>query len=220
MSKTHRKNTKIDPLQLQGLIYNKPMPESWRRAIEAKGLTAVARVLDRYHVLTGCNVCGMLSKHKIFTIRTCQPRCPHCMETKLRLDAKDVGAVYLRQDPDDIMYSFYLAPCGHEIRRQPDRLRQVAAGKNELHCETCQELREKAEAEERGWVRIGPDTEGCPNYRIYQHGCGHRQRVARANMQTGRFNCEFCGESWSSAPSWLYLLELALPGYGAAVKLG
>lgn len=80
-----------------------------------------------------------------------------------------------------------------------------------------------ATAASRGWQLIGADTKGNVNYRLYGHadnGCGHVQRVAIANMETGRFSCEACGECWASAPSAIYLSRFRVPGVGTQVKLG
>ncbi|MCD1636953.1 GIY-YIG nuclease family protein [Martelella mediterranea] len=69
---------------------------------------------------------------------------------------------------------------------------------------------------------VGPDPENDPNYRLYRHstGCGHRQRIAVANMSSARFGCERCGECWSSAPSNLYLISFTVPNQGEYLKLG
>ncbi|WJS86304.1 GIY-YIG nuclease family protein [Paracoccus sp. TOH] len=197
-----------------------PIPEAWHDLAHQKGMTIIARVQDRYHLALACGTCGRPSKHKISALRACQPQCPHCLEAQWRAAAEQAGLEYLRRDPEDMMYAWYRAPCGHEVRRQPDRMRQIGAGRNGLRCETCHAAREAAEAESCGWVLIGSDPEGDANYRLYQHGCGHQQRIARGNLQTGRFSCGCCGECWSAAPSWLYLLRLHLPGHGPVVKLG
>lgn len=220
MSKAYRKNTRID-LSQEGLqIINMPIPDRWHDLARRKGMTIIARVQDRFHLALACDACGRPSKHKIFALRACQPQCPHCLEAQWQADAERAGLTCLRRDPENNMYNWYRAPCGHELRRQPDRMRQIAAGKNSARCETCHTAREAAEAEARGWSLIGSDPEGDASYRLYEHSCGHRQRIARGNLQTGRFSCASCGECWSAAPSWLYLLRLTLPDYGPVVKLG
>lgn len=220
MPKANRKNTKIDLSQQDLPIIDMPIPEAWYVLARQKGMTIIARIQDRFHLALACDACGKPSKHKVYSLRVCEPQCPHCLEAEWRVKAEQAGLKLLRRDPDDHAYAFYRAPCGHEIRRQPDRMRQIAAGHNGWRCEICHTTQQAAEAEARGWVLIGADPEGKINYRLYQHDCGHRQRVARANMQTGRFSCANCGECWSAAPSWLYLLRLDLPGHGPVVKLG
>lgn len=220
MTKAYRKNTKLDLTQHGMQIIDMPIPDRWHDLARQKGMTIVARIQDRYHLALICDACGSPSKHKIFALRMSQPQCPHCLETQWRTEAKQAGLEYLRRDPEDNMYAFYRAPCGHEVRRQPDRMRQIAAGKNDSRCETCHAAREAAEAEVHGWTLIGPDPKSDAGYRVYQHGCGHWQRIARANMQTERLACANCGECWSSAPSYLYLLRMTLPGHGVVVKLG
>ncbi|WCR19807.1 GIY-YIG nuclease family protein [Paracoccus alcaliphilus] len=197
-----------------------PIPGAWHDLARQKGMTIVARVQDRYHLALACDACGKPSRHKISALRVCQPQCPHCLESQWQADAERAGLTFLRRDPDDNMYSWYRAPCGHELRRQPDRMRQIAAGKNGSRCEICHAAREAAEAETCGWSLLGPDPEGDVSYRLYQHGCGHQQRIARANMQTNRFACTNCGTCWSAAPSWLYLLRMTFPDFGPVVKCG
>lgn len=70
--------------------------------------------------------------------------------------------------------------------------------------------------------RRGPDPEGDASYRLYRHaeGCLYRQRIARANLQTGRFDCATCGETWTAAPSALYLMQFTLPSGTTVLKLG
>ena len=46
------------------------------------------------------------------------------------------------------------------------------------------------------------------------------QRVARANMQSGRFTCNECSGDWPSEPSFLYLMRFKLPEREAMVKFG
>ena len=220
MTKAYRKNTMLDLSQSDLPIIEMSVPDAWHDIARQKGMPIIARVQDRYHLALACGQCGKLSRHKIYALRVSRPQCPHCLESQWRADTERAGLTFLRRDPDDTMYAIYRAPCGHEVRRQPDRMRQIAVGQNSFRCETCHAAREAVEAETRGWSLIGPDPEGDANYRLYQHGCGHRQRIARSNMQTNRFACASCGECWSAAPSWLYLLRLSLPGYGPVVKAG
>lgn len=220
MQKAHHKNTMLD-LGQEGLqIIDMPIPDPWRDLARQKGMTIIARIQDRYHLALACGQCGKPSKHKVFSLRACQPQCPHCLDSQWRADAEKAGLTFLRRDPENMMYAWYRAPCGHDVRRQPDRMRQIGNDRNGWHCETCHAAREAAEAKACGWLLLGPDPEGNTNYRVYQHGCGHRQRIARGNLQTERFACASCGECWSAAPSWLYLLRLSLPGYGPVVKAG
>ena len=73
----------------------------------------------------------------------------------------------------------------------------------------------------QGWTRLGIDPEGDPNYRLYRHdACGTDQRIARANMQSGRFSCRGCGKDWPAAPSNIYLMAFTLASGRQVVKLG
>lgn len=221
MSPKHKPQPLENDLSQTGLqIFNMPIPEHWYDLARSKGHDLIVRVQDRFHLALRCHRCGRLARHKLYTLRANQPQCPHCLESQWRDDAARAGLVLIRRDPANNMYAFYRAACGHEVRRQPDRMRQIAEGRNALRCETCHAAREAAEAEARGWSLIGPDPEARVGYRCYKHSCGHRQSIARVNMQTGRFACAACGECWSAASSWLYLLRLTLPGHGPVVKMG
>ncbi|CUI00341.1 hypothetical protein PHA8399_02472 [Leisingera aquaemixtae] len=91
----------------------------------------------------------------------------------------------------------------------------------DVRCETCHSRKEQKEAAAQGWALIGADPDRDPNYRLYRHReCGHTQRVARVNMQTGRFGCGKCGDDWPAAPSHLYAMQFKLPNGAQLVKLG
>lgn len=92
-----------------------------------------------------------------------------------------------------------------------------------LRCDTCHARRLDEEAERQGWSLHGPEPEGDQRCRLYARaaeGCGHVQRIARANMISGRFGCAACGEGWATAESALYLMRFDLPDFGLVVKLG
>jgi len=149
--------------------------------------------------------------------------CKSCQFERRQAEAQSVGLVYLGRDPDDPHYGRYrVTECGHEVRRQFELVQRVADGTTGLRCEVCHRAREEAEARTRGWRLVGPDPDGEPNYRLYAHagGCGATQRIARANMQTGRFSCETCGDVWSAEPSALYLMSFAAPDRRPVLKVG
>jgi hypothetical protein len=114
----------------------------------------------------------------------------------------------------------YLAPCGHEITRQFQFVARIAAGEVQHRCEICLAARDDDVARERGWSLVGPAPKRDKSYRLYQHECGHRQGITRQNMQTGRLNCAQCGTAWTSGPSALYLIEVALPDGRMYLKFG
>jgi hypothetical protein len=148
--------------------------------------------------------------------------CPHCHEARLKARTQQAGLTFLRRDPEERGYAFVLAPCGHTIRRQFSLLDSVGNGSSGIRCEVCHAAREAEEAQTRSWELLGPDPTGVRGYRLYRHGegCGHVQRIARANMQSGRFNCEACGEGWSSAPSAIYVMQFQVPDLGNLTKIG
>ena len=193
----------------------------WRAAASAKGFKIVQRIKDRYHLLLACQSCGLAHASKIFVLMNSQPQCPHCIEARWQADAAAAGLKWAGRDPEDRHYGHYIAPCGHNLRRQFEMVKRAAEGLCSVRCEICHADKEQAEAEERGWHLIGEDTGGNQNYRLYRHAsCGHEQRIARANMQTSRFACGQCGEDWPAAPSYLYAMQFRLASGLRLVKLG
>lgn len=193
----------------------------WRAAAEAKGFGILQRVKDRYHLLLSCQSCGRTHASKIFVLMNSQPQCPHCIEARWQADAEASGLKWAGRDPQSRHHGFYVADCGHRLRRQLELIKRIAAGTCSHRCEICQRKKEEEEAAAQSWSLIGPAPDGAANYRIYRHqACGQEQRIARANMQTGRFQCSNCGEGWSSAPSFLYVMQLKLANGANLVKLG
>ena len=204
-------------------IYAAPLSEAWVHAAKEKAYRIVARVIDRYHVALECGLCGTLNLARAFTLRKCRPVCKGCQFNERQEEAQSVGLVYLGRDADDPHYGRYrVTECGHEIRRQCALIKRVVEGATGLRCGVCHRAREEAEARARGWRLVGPDPDGEPNYRLYAHedGCGETQRIARANMQTGRFACETCGDVWSAEPSAVYLMRFSFPGRRPVLKAG
>ena len=202
-------------------VFPGPILPSWISAAEAKGFHIAGRVLDRLHLALRCKRCGALNKVKRFTLMSAQPLCHACIQTGRQADAATAGLVFLRRDPSDRHYDLYRAPCGHEVRRQTGLVKRMAAGLADIRCKTCHSETETREARVRGWTLIGSDPGGDPSYRLYRHDeCDHEQRVARANMQTGRFCCASCDNGWFAEKSYLYAMRFVLPSGRELVKLG
>ena len=202
-------------------FFPKPPKGSWLEAARKKGFDIAARIIDRYHLALRCRVCGAVHKSKVFTLMSAQPQCPACLEQEWRRDAEAAGLVYLTRDPSDRHYCSYRASCGHEVRRQIGLVKRIAAGDTGLRCETCHAATEAAEATDRGWTLLGPDPMGNANYRAYRHDdCGQTHRIARANMQSGRFMCPVCDEGWAADPSYIYAMAFTLATGREVVKLG
>lgn len=194
----------------------------WQTTARDKGFTITGRIRDRYHLALRCHACGHHHSSRIYTLMTTQPQCPACLLGRLERDAHAAGLTHLRRDPAHRHYSLYRATCGHMVRRQHEMVKRIATGSTDLRCETCHAATETQEARRRGWMLIGPDPDGDPNYRLYTHadGCGALQRIARANMQTGRFTCATCGEGWTASRSYLYAMSFTLATGRELVKLG
>ena len=193
----------------------------WTITAASKGFDFVGRVVNRLNFALMCQQCGNLNKVNRYTLMSAQPLCRACVERAWKADATAAGLTFLRRDPDHRHYAFYLAECGHEIRRQFEMIKRMAAGLTGFRCETCHAAVEVREAGTRGWTQLGPDPKDSPNYRIYRHDdCGHEQRVARANMQSGRFSCGKCGEDWPAAASFVYAMSFKLASGREVVKLG
>lgn len=195
---------------------------AWRLGADRNGYDIVARVIDKNHLLIRCRTCGGAHVSRYFVVAKAKPMCPHCLDTAWRQEAETAGVQFLRRDETDRKYGFYLAPCGHEQRLQRGRVQTMGAEGESYRCDICQASLEEAEAARRGWSVAGPDPEGNPSYRLYRHaqGCGCEVRIARANMQSGRFTCPGCGEGWATAPSFLYVMRFRLNDDRRVVKLG
>lgn len=202
--------------------YPGPIHAHWQAQAEEAGFTITGRMLDRYHIALRCHACGQVHASRIYTLMSARPQCPACMIARLDAEADAAGLVHLQRDPENRHYSVYRAACGHHLRRQHEIIRRVTQGATELRCETCHAATEEEEARARGWRLVGSDPEGDPSYRLYAHaeGCGHHQRIARANLQTGRFACGGCSAGWAAERSWLYVMAFTRATGRELIKLG
>jgi hypothetical protein len=206
--------------------FPRPIPELWEIIAEEKGYRIDRRVRDHLHVVLECLACGAHTAHRVSNLRSAQPACGGCQLAARLDDAAKAGFVFKRRDEAHRHYAIYTLPCGHDARLQQGRVAKLAnegrAPKGRgYHCDICYAKKLDRLASTLGWTLIGADTEGNPNYRLLWHdACGHSQRVATANLETGRFNCGGCGECWSAAPSALYMVRFWVPGLGWFVKLG
>ncbi|WP_236939909.1 GIY-YIG nuclease family protein [Falsihalocynthiibacter arcticus] len=202
-------------------IHKGSLQPHWIATAKSKGFDIVARVVDRLHLALRCHQCGALNKVRLFTLMNSQPNCSACIEQVWASDAAAAGLEFLSRDPKNRHYGLYRAACGHQLRRQFELIKRVAALQTGVRCETCHAASEIGVAQARGWHLLCPDPEGDQNYRLYKHmDCGHEQRVARVNMQTGRFGCGGCSEDWVAAPSFLYAMSFTLSNGRELVKLG
>lgn len=206
--------------------YKRPVPAAWHAIAKRKGYRVDRRIRDRYHVALGCKSCGAQTAHKVYTLRSAQPACGGCQMARLRDNATKVGLTLGERDEAHRHYATYTLPCGHETRLQRgrvDRLAQEgpASGYRGYHCAVCYAEKLQRMAAKWGWRVIGVDPKGSANYRLLAHDpCGHQQRVATANIETGRYNCGGCGECWTAAPSALYMMRFDVPERGRLLKLG
>lgn len=200
-------------------VVNLPIPDHWQGYADDTGFEILARGPDRYHLHLRCERCDGTMICKVYTLRTAQPTCPHCLEARWRALCEAAGVTFLGRG-DRANYLRILLSCGHETDRQQELLERVRRGETAIRCVVCLEDRLQAEARARGWSLIGDDPEGRLNYRLYRHGCGHRQRVALGNMMTGRFTCGGCSEGWTRDKSHLYMMRFKLSTGREAVKVG
>lgn len=191
--------------------FNRRAPDAWNAMAKEKGFRIHHRVRDRLHLALECLDCNSLTAHKVFTLRTAQPRCGGCAEADHIAQAEAAGLSFLHRHNDDRHYAAYRAGCGHTVHRQFGFIERVSAGLTDISCERCQVRREKAEAKRQGWRRKSRDPKGNPGYRIYRHLCGHEQRIARVNMAWGQCKCAACGTAWNARTSFIYLLRIEVP---------
>lgn len=190
----------------------------WQEIASHKGFDIIARIRDRYHLGLRHHACGRDMISKLYTLRTAAPLCPHCLNDRRRELCDGAGVTFLA--PARPHYLRIGLACGHEVERQQEFLERVKAGQTEIRCSLCLEARLEAEAEDHGWTLLGPDPKCGRGYRLYRHACGHIQRVAMANMQTGRFTCHGCADAWTMDPSHIYLMRFRLRSGRIAVKVG
>ncbi|MBU1605868.1 MAG: GIY-YIG nuclease family protein [Alphaproteobacteria bacterium] len=202
------------------LAVTAPIPAHWQQMARSKGFRITRRGADRYQIMLECDRCGREHRSKRNVLMDHTPLCPHCVQDRWREDAKAAGLEFLRRDPDHHRHGFYRAACGHTVRRQFGRIRQLAQGEHALRCETCQRAKEEAEAAAAGWTLLGHAREYGATYRRYRHECGHEQEIARVNMRSERVSCAGCGVCWSASPSFIYCMRFELPGMPPLVKLG
>jgi len=195
-------------------------PRHWYDTAEQNGFALIGRAVDRLHVVLGCKTCGQPTLKRISAVLGHNPECPYCIRKRREDAAAKVGARLIGTDPQgDRHYGVYAFECGHTDRRQHHRVEAAAAGGHNLSCETCLTDRHAAEAEAQDWQLIGPSVRKNASYRRYEHTCGHHQDVSVANMRHGDVDCAGCGQSWTSKPSKIYLLDFTLPDL-PVIKLG
>lgn len=221
---TPNKFPQTDTLTIAGCeepLFEGAVLPQWSEMAEKKGFSIAARVADRLHLALRCDVCGGLTKTKLFVLMNNRPLCAPCLEARQIATAEAAGVTMLRRDLSHRHYAFYAAPCGHELRRQFALIEQVSRGEVSLRCELCLTAKHAAEADEQGWTLLGADPDGRVAYRLYRHNkCGAEQSVSLGNMHTARFDCAGCGESWSAAPSHIYLMRFQLGNGDTVVKMG
>jgi hypothetical protein len=206
--------------------YKRRIPATWHAIAKQKGYRIDRQVRDRLHVVLECLTCGAHTAHRVFNLRSAQPACGGCQQAARLDDAARVGFTLKARDEAHRHYATYTLPCGHEARLQRGRVAKLAKegpapGARGYHCDNCYAKKLQDQAAKLGWTVIGTDLKGDANYRQLQHdACGHQQRVATANIETGRWNCGGCGECWTAAPSVIYLMRFRVPGVGCCVKLG
>lgn len=200
-------------------VFDADIPAAWQEIAEEKGYDIVTRVRDRYHLVLRHEDCGADMVCKAFTLRTSIPICPNCLDIKRRALCTAAGVTYVGRG-ERPNYFRILQPCGHEAIRQQELLERVRQGKIEIRCEECLGERLKAEARSRDWELIGDDPWDDRSYRLYRHDCGHRQRIAVANMATGRLACGSCSQGWTGDPSFIYAMRFILKNGRDAIKVG
>ena len=207
--------------------YDDEIPQAWQVAAIEKGFIITRRVRDRYHVALECMTCGAETLQKAYVVRTARPQCAACLDHRRQMEAAACGYTLLGRDDTNHKYGSYKLPCGHVVSLQFGRVSRLARdgrvpGRPGSRCPECHTAKIAGLAAKRGWTLVGPDPEGNANYRVFRHqeGCGHEQRIAVANLQSGRFGCARCGEVWSAAPSCIYFMEFVVPDRGTYIKLG
>ena len=200
-------------------VHDREIPPLWHEFAEEKGFEITGRVRDKNHLVLRHIECGQQMVSKVFTLRSTQPTCPHCLEVKRRDLCRDAGVTWLGASHRSHYLRIRLA-CGHETERQSELLERVRQGRTGIRCDECVGERLKAEAAARDWALIGADPDGRQGYRLYRHACGHVQRVSCGNMVTGRFTCGRCSAGWTRDRSFIYAMRFVLKDGSEAIKVG
>jgi hypothetical protein len=217
----HIQKTKILIGDQREVVFDGPIHPHWQAAAVAKGFKIEARVADRYHLALCCDECDGLTKTRLSVLMSAQPICAPCLAAKHAEAARMAGLKFLGRDASDRHYAFYQAKCGHTMSRQFALIERAAAGEAGVRCEECLHAKHASEAEEQGWTLVGADPANRTSYRLYQHQkCGADQSIAVGNMNTGRFDCSHCGETWSAAKSNIYMMRFDLACGETVLKLG
>lgn len=198
-----------------------PIKPEWDTLADQKGFRVHSRIRDRLHIVLACEICGALTAHHLHTLRTSNPACGGCQHRARVENAHAAGLTFLHRDPEHRHHAYYRAACGHIVRRNFGFIERVMRGEVDIRCEDCLQQRDAEDARKQGWTLLDRDPQGNDNYRLYEHSCGHRQRVARVNIQWGQVDCAKCGASWTARKSVLYLVRLTWADQGLSmIKLG
>lgn len=152
-------------------------------------------------------------------------RCDTCHARSLEAEAAARGWSLVGPDPTgNPNYRLY----AHVQTNPPASAGDADADRDASACNECDDevrVNGDEDGDSEGEVDSGdsvrlPQCNGNGGRPETRASCGHVQRIARANMITGRFTCAACGQGWPVAASALYLMCFELPGYGPVVKLG
>jgi hypothetical protein len=180
--------------------------EKFKSEATAKGWTWLSQFAYRQSLYQ--HQCGHTQVVETSNMRRCGAKCQHCWLEKIKAEATANGWFWISQVDED--YGRYQHQCGHEQDVQMTNMRRTM-----VQCSHCQEEKLKSEAQ-NGWTWLG---QVAWYYGLYQHRCGHTQKITMGNMRKGMVACHACEASWATKPSNLYVLYISLQGE-ALVKVG
>lgn len=94
-------------------IFDGPIQPQWQEIAEKKGFEVRGRARDLYHLILRQVECGRDMLCKIFTLRTCLPTCPHCLDDRRRGLCDGAGVTFLGRY-ERPHYFLIRLPCGHQ----------------------------------------------------------------------------------------------------------
>ena len=112
-------------------IFDGPIQPQWQEIAEKKGFVVRGCGRDCYHLILRHVECGRDMLCKIFTLRTCLPTCPHCLDDRRR-ELCDGAGVTLLGRYERPHYSLIRQPCGHQTTRQQELLERASAGQTDI----------------------------------------------------------------------------------------
>lgn len=190
--------------------FRRPIPVRFYDIAKRKGFTLLERGRRSSDLTLRCHKCQQILQVRRSVVTGYKLQCNHCLWIARFNEAMANGTTIVTPHAANHKIAHVKLSCGHSALRQYGRLAAAARGGHNLGCDDCREARYADEAGGSGWTMVGPVMPAKNGYRLYQHHCGHQQSHAIVNVDRRQLDCQSCGESWASKPSYIYLFAIPL----------